>query len=136
MIKEEGAVQLINSAHTRDDCGRIMESWKGVDSETRLLTVSRKDALDWILPDVEFLVVVSREGPAEMGPRWQRMARMAGQKGTYLQIVPSKDWDSQALGGEGHEEGVGSSEEESDLGGWSGARDCRRTFALATLTSL
>jgi len=111
---------------------KVLEEWPQVDSTVRILVVSPPDHLDVNVPDVGTVIVVSREGPAEMGPRWQRMARMSGQLGTYVQFVPL---DDHADDDDDDDDDDNNIDEGGDEGGWQG-KVCRRTQALKSVWSL
>ncbi|KAH7364559.1 hypothetical protein BKA65DRAFT_491617, partial [Rhexocercosporidium sp. MPI-PUGE-AT-0058] len=73
----------------------LLEIWSRIDSDVRVLITSPLSELEFIVPDVENVIVFSTEGPRAMGPRWQRMARMAHQKGVYMQIVRKEGSDNE-----------------------------------------
>ena len=94
----------------------LVKSWSTVDSIVRILLLSALSDSEVIVPDVETVVVLSDEGPEALGDRWQRMARMSGQRGCYMQFVPEAD------------------EDEDHAHNWADYSGCQRTFALEALT--
>ena len=85
---------IIHNKTPAADRKAIMETWSKVDSPIRVLIVSPLSELDVIVPDVGNMIVLSREGPEAMGPRWQRMARMEHQRGCYMQIINQEEKSS------------------------------------------
>ncbi|KAI1324449.1 hypothetical protein F5Y16DRAFT_402413 [Xylariaceae sp. FL0255] len=72
----------------------ILRDFAQVNSKVRIMIVSRiVDSLKFTVPHVETVISIAdiaEEGPVDMVSRWQRMARMAGQKGTYMQLASDK----------------------------------------------
>lgn len=77
---------------------RVMQEWEKIDSEIRVVITAPLGELEFVVKDVETVVVLSAEGPRAMEKRWQRMARMEGQRGYYLQVV--KVWEGLEAGDE------------------------------------
>ncbi|KAI1871918.1 hypothetical protein JX265_005904 [Neoarthrinium moseri] len=65
----------------------VLDDWKKLGPKRCVLAVSPPAELKFIVPDVETIIVFSREGSASIGPQWQQMARMEGQKGHHFQII-------------------------------------------------
>lgn len=85
---EQHMLRQIHQDTTAEERQEILMEWSKISSKIRVLLVLSLSELDLIVPDVENLIVLSRDGPVQMGPRWQRMARMQGQHGCYAQFVP------------------------------------------------
>jgi len=72
----------------------LKDSWMHPEATARVLLLASKDHLDFIAPDTEVCVVLMPSTNLDVIPRWQRMARMAGQKGRHVSIKPWKTAES------------------------------------------
>jgi hypothetical protein len=68
----------------------LKDGWVQPDSTTRVLLIASKDHLEYIAPDTEVCVVLMPSTNLDVITRWQRMARMAGQKGRHISVKPWK----------------------------------------------
>lgn len=68
----------------------LKNRWVQPDSTTRVLLIASKDHLEYIAPDTEVCIVLMPSTNLDVITRWQRMARMAGQKGRHVSVKPWK----------------------------------------------
>jgi hypothetical protein len=68
----------------------LKDGWMHPKSTTRILLIASKDHLNYVAPDTEVCVVLMPSTNLDVIPRWQRMARMAGQKGRHVSVKPWK----------------------------------------------
>lgn len=68
----------------------LKDGWVQPDSTTRVLLIASKDHLEYIAPDTEVCIVLMPSTNLDVITRWQRMARMAGQKGRHVSVKPWK----------------------------------------------
>ncbi|KAM0718558.1 hypothetical protein Q7P37_005628 [Cladosporium fusiforme] len=68
----------------------LLDDWMRPEATTRILLIASKDHLDYIASDTEVCIVLMPSTNLDVIPRWQRMARMAGQKGRHVSVKPWK----------------------------------------------
>jgi hypothetical protein len=93
MWGEEVAGPMLAALHdgmSPVDKQTLKDGWMHLQSTTRVLLIASKDHLDYIAPDTEVCVVLMPSTNLDVIPRWQRMARMAGQKGRHVSVKPWK----------------------------------------------
>lgn len=66
----------------------LLDDWMRPEASTRILLMASKNHLEYIAPDTEVCIVLMPSASLDVIPRWQRMARMAGQKGRHVSIKP------------------------------------------------
>ena len=89
--KFDSMVRVVNEATDLKERAAFLEEWKNPDSKFRVLINSPVDDDELVAPDVENVVVFEAENPDRSTTRWQRMARMLGQKGYYMTISPTEE---------------------------------------------
>ena len=87
----DSMVRVINETTEAATRAAFLQEWNLPESEVRVLITSPIDDDELVAPDVENLVVFELENPKRSSTRWQRMARMLGQKGIYLTISPTEE---------------------------------------------
>lgn len=81
----------VHAGRTPEERQNILKKWRKIYSKHRILIVSDLSELELIVPDVGALIVLSHEGPVQMRPSWQRMARMEHQTGYYAQMILERE---------------------------------------------
>lgn len=105
MWGEEQTEQMLAALHEGTpaaDKQTLMEDWMRPDAVTRIFLIAEKNHLDYIAPDTEVCIVLMPSSSLDVIPRWQRMARMAGQKGRHVSIKPwraaeDKKWQAEEM---------------------------------------
>lgn len=78
----------LHDGTSSSDKQALKEDWMRPEASTRILLVALPDHLEYIAPDTEVCIVLRPSTNLDVIPRWQRMARMAGQKGRHVSIRP------------------------------------------------
>lgn len=89
-VDEEGGPKLaaLYDGVSPVDKQTLKDGWMHPESSTRILLIASKDHLEYMAPDTEVCIVLMPSTNLDVIPRWQRMARMAGQKGRHVSIKP------------------------------------------------
>lgn len=93
MWGEQETKQMIAALHdgiSPVDKQTLMDDWMRPEASTRILLIASKEHLNYIAPDTEVCIVLMPSSSLDVIPRWQRMARMAGQKGRHVSVKPWK----------------------------------------------
>lgn len=97
MWTEETSTPMLAALHdgmTPIDKQTLKDGWLAPESTTRILLIASKDHLEYIAPDTEVCIVLMPSTNLDVITRWQRMARMAGQKGRHVSVKPWKTAES------------------------------------------
>lgn len=84
----DSMLAILHEGTSPADKQALKDDWMRPDASTRILLVALPDHLDFIAPDTEVCIVLKPSTNLDVIPRWQRMARMAGQKGRHASIRP------------------------------------------------
>ncbi|KXT03050.1 hypothetical protein AC578_677 [Pseudocercospora eumusae] len=81
-------LRMINEVTDAATRAALIEEWKKPDASIRILVSSSDDDEELMVPGIENVVLFEKEGQLKSYMRQQRMARMCGQTGVYVTIVP------------------------------------------------